>query len=722
MIKIWNNYVKIDSLNSSLIIMKKGRFAENIYYGKKLNDSEDYSFLDTHGNQGYFNNMDDMVNIPVMLSSTGDLSNKESFVEFFGKNDIFINRFEYLGAEIVSDVSSPFVLPRKMGETVKLSFKDIISGVMVYQYFTCYNDSNMISAHSEIINLSDEKIKLKRLFSVELSFFGKEAEITTFDGSWLRERTEHNVILKSGVFTNDSKLGSSSCMHNPFIMVKADDGIIATNILYSGNHKEVVEVSPFGQIKILAGINDYGSSFIINSGKKIVMPEVIFAKEYSRENVTNTFHNFILNHIVNPKFAYADRPVLINNWEGTFFDFDGDKIYSIASKAKQAGIEMMVLDDGWFGRRNDDTSSLGDWKDNTVKTGGLKNLSRRIKSLGMKFGLWVEPEMISPDSDIYRKHPEYAMQIPGVEPIERRSQLMIDLVNPDVLNYVANSIISVLKEAEVDYVKWDHNRSMSDVYSSSLDNMGEYYYRYYMAQVSLLKRVTEALPDVLFESCSSGGCRYDLGMMYFMPQNWASDNTNAYDRLFIQQGTLVCYPQSSMGAHVAKPHSSPFVDLESRFNVASIGAFGYEFDITKATDEDMDIIKNQVEFYKRYRHTLQYGRYYCLGDLVNDDYGGWIVVGENKDIAVATIIDKRTTKPFDYLRYGFKGLDDNSLYKVSMRSQSGAKPFDSFTAYGDVLTSGKIDFGHIHFDKTDDGMYRDILDSRMIVFEKINKK
>ena len=337
----------------------------------------------------------------------------------------------------------------------------------------------------------------------------------------------------------------------------------------------------------------------------------------------------------------------------------------------------------------------------------------------MKFGLWVEPEMICMDSDLFRAHPEWAQAVPDVTPISRRWQLCIDMANTEVVDYLTKTLIKIFKDVGVDYVKWDHNRAMSDIYSSKLENQGEYFYNYYVNQVKMLDDITKACPNVLFESCSSGGARYDLGMQYFMPQNWASDCTNAYDRIFIQEGTLAGYPQSSMGAHVASTgHSNSCI--ESRFNIASIGAFGYEFDITKSTEEELAVIKAQVEYYKKHRKLLQYGNYYRLGESMHKvKQGGYIVVSDDKAEAMAVIIDDTPWHIRLKAPYQFKGLDENAVYKVTARPQSNVEKAIEFTATGDSLINGFIDIGNLKKYETDGSNYRDVFASRMLYFKKI---
>lgn len=725
MIKISDKYVKIDSVKNTLLLEKYDGRLYLLYCGKKLRDHDDYSCFAREERDKRFASNDDYTNIPTVFSANGESANKEAFVIITKEDGSFISRFELKGVEIVDGFTSPLPTARNKGQTVRFEFIDLVSGATVYQYYTVFDDSDCIAVHAEVVNTTGETIYVKRLNSCQLDFVANKADVVTYDGTWYFERARHETELTAGRFEIDSKLGISSPTHNPFFMAKVNGNVLGFNLVWSGNHREAVEVSPYDRVRITTGLNDYGLNYKLLDGETFVSPEAVFVVESTEGDVSREMHKFSLNHIVSPNFAYKPRPILINNWEGTYFDFTGDKIYDIARRAKDCGIEMLVLDDGWFGARNNDRAGLGDWIDNIPKTGGLKNLADKIHALGMKFGLWVEPEMIQVDSDLYRAHPEYAMTINGVKPIERRHQLCVDMCNPDLRKYLTETLIKLFKEVGVDYVKWDHNRSMSDVYSASLDYQGNYFYDYYVNQYKMLSDITTELPNVLFESCASGGARYDLGMQYFMPQNWASDNTNAFARLSIQEGTLAGYPASSMGAHVSNGHTLPAVSWESRFNVSAVGAFGYEFDITKATKKELDVIKKQVAYFKKHRDVLQYGEYYPSGEGLNkSDVGGWTFVSQDKKEAIAVIIDKKRNNYSKSSRFTFNGLNPDYLYKVEMRPQSNLdkNAVISFTAYGDALSSGCLDIGDdISWHEKDKHEYHSVFGSRMFYIKKIGR-
>ncbi len=719
MICITEQYAKLDTLTTSLILEIGHSVPQLLYYGKKIADSEDYSYFAPSYARKRMGSQSDHTMQPSVISSTGDGNQKESFAHVI-RDGVFTNRFVLENTEKLQEFSSPLPTARNKGETVCFSYRDLVSGVTLKQYFTLFADSDVIASHAEVINTAEGTVRVDRLMSLQLDLVGDYATVTSFDGHWCYERTRHDTLLTAGRYENTSLSGISSGEHNPFLMTQVNGGIYAVNLIWSGNHKELVEVSTYGRIRLMAGMNDYALDYPLEPGERLVSPEAIVVYASNEDDMTRELHKFSLNHIINPRFAYAERSVLINNWEGTGFNFNGEKIYQIAAKAAECGVEMMVLDDGWFGKRDNDKSGLGDWQDNVNKTGGLKELARRIKDLGLKFGLWVEPEMICRDSDLFRAHPEYAQIIPGVDPLERRTQLCMDLCNREVVDYLADTLIALFRTVDVDYVKWDHNRSMSDVFSHKLENQGRYFYDYYKNQTELLTRVTEACPNVLFESCSSGGCRYDLGMQYFMPQNWASDNTNAYDRIAIQEGTLIAYPQSSMGSHVAMDHTIPRSSLESRFNLAAAGAFGYELDITRMTEEEIDTVKEQISYYKAHRKLLQYGDYYRLGEsLVRGSMGGWMVVSPDQSEAMATVISKNTESGFARQFVSFKGLDPKARYRVTSRPQRNYTEEIDFVAGGDALMQGPLDLNVLPRMENDSFVAASRFASRMFYIQRV---
>ena len=725
MIKLFNSYAKIDTLNTTLLLAAGQNKVFKVYYGEKLLDDESYLPIFDHNLFELFSSTDDTYYSNTFASCNGDGNNIESMVRIVNEDTTFVSRFEFVDFSIV-DINKPFnEFPHSLNkkETLQITYKDIINNVILKQYISIFEDSDVISASTKIINESSQTIYVQRLMSLQLDFEASEASYYSLDGAWCRERNigKHNVKNSIGVI--ESRSGHSSNLHNPFVILEVpNQGLIASNLIYSGNHKEIIESIPVGKVRFLTGLNDYMMSYKLEVNEKMESVEAIFTYANNLDDITLKMHDFAKKHVLRQDFQNVERPILLNNWEATYFDFSYDKLIKLAQLAKKTGIELFVLDDGWFGKRNTDNCSLGDWFDNVEKTGGLPRLANEIRNMGLQFGIWVEPEMISFDSDLYRNHPEYMMRFMHADPMEKRSQEMLDLVNPEVQNYLIKVLSDLFESVKPNYVKWDCNRNMIDICSTTLKNHGEYFYRYMMGLYNVLYNLTTRFPNIIFESCSAGGNRFDLGMMYYMPQTWASDNSESNSRLYIQEGTLYAYPQNTVGSHVSicPNHQTLFsTSLESRFNVAAIGAFGYELDLEQLTEEELETIKSQIKFYKENRVLLQQGTYYRLDSLTTNENGGWIIVDDKKENAIATIISKHLKYNNIRPKFTFKGLIPNARYQVSMRKQHNVDKYISFEAYGDVLMKSGIDFGELFFSEKDRPSYGNTFASRMILIKKV---
>jgi len=423
----------------------------------------------------------------------------------------------------------------------------------------------------------------------------------------------------------------------------------------------------------MTGINPYQFAWTLEKNEAFYTPEAVISYSADGQNgLSYNMHQFIQNHIVSLFWAYKERPILINNWEATYFDFNESKILNIAKQAKKLGIEMVVLDDGWFGKRADDTSSLGDWTANEKKLGGsLKKLAEKMNQLDLKFGLWFEPEMISENSKLYEKHPDWAVKLPNREHFLGRNQLVLDLTRQEVRDYIVNAVKETLANAPIEYVKWDMNRHLSEAYSASLgQRQGEFYHRYIKGLYEVMRRVTSEFPKILFESCSAGGNRFDLGMLYYMPQIWTSDNTDANERTHIQQGTSFGYPLSTMAAHIsAVPNHQTLrtISIETRFNIACFGVLGYEIDITKLTKAEKKAITEQIKFYKEYRMLFLTGTFSRIES--NDNHVSWQVVSQDKKEAIVLVYQRLAMpNPSGDILIA-KGLLEDELYEISARKQ-----------------------------------------------------
>jgi len=503
--------------------------------------------------------------------------------------------------------------------------------------------------------------------------------LITFDGGWIKEANKHERKLTYGMHVNSSTTGSSSNRHNAGFILAANNtteiqgNAYGFNLVYSGNHYSAIELSNHDIVRIQTGINPYCFEWTLENGEQFETPEAIMSYSGAGFNgLSHNFHDFINNHIVRSDWKGKERPIVINNWEAYFFKFTQGKLLNLAKRAKKLGVEMFVLDDGWFGKRDNDKAGLGDYTVNNKKLPqGLPEFSNSIHELGMKFGLWFEPEMVNEDSDLYRTHPEYALKTPGKNPARGRNQLVLDMCNPKVRDYIVENVTNILDTANVDYVKWDYNRHISDACSSCIPDQGRFFHEYTMGLYETLDRIFTPRPHILFESCSSGGNRFDLGMLCYSPQIWTSDDTDPIERLRIQSGISYLYPLSTMGAHVSEaPHVQTLREtpLATRFNVAAFGCLGYELDLKFLSDVESKEVKDQIDFYKKYRRIFQYGKF-CRGEQFKDNKVVWHVVDKDSKAGISGFFQTQTTASEGFDRLRFMGLEEDRKYSVKTRAQ-----------------------------------------------------
>ncbi|MDD4184134.1 MAG: alpha-galactosidase, partial [Candidatus Izemoplasmatales bacterium] len=459
------------------------------------------------------------------------------------------------------------------------------------------------------------------------------------------------------------------------------------SLVYSGNFEASMEVTPHNLLRFMMGINSFDFYWNLEKKSEFVTPEVILSySEQGLNKLSQNIHHLINNNLIKPDWQNHERPVLLNNWEATSFSFNERKLLKLAKAAKKLGIELFVLDDGWFGKRDSDTSSLGDWYPNRKKLpSGISGLCRKVNEMGLAFGIWVEPEMVNPDSDLFRLHPDWAISHPDYEPSLGRNQLILDLANPEVCEYLFDVLSALLASANISYCKWDMNRNFSDVYSRHLpkEEQGSLYHRYYLGLYDLLEKLTKKFPKVLFEACASGGNRFDMGMLYYMPQIWTSDNTDGYERLKIQFGTSMCYPQSVMGAHVSNiPNMQTLrqTPLETRFNTASIGLLGYELDITKITSFEKKVIQKQIAFYKEHRKLLQFGRLTRIKNPFANQGASLMVTSQDKKAAILGVYQALEHPNGALEKIRVRDLDDEKEYLVKNRKQ-----YFNLSMFGDLV-------------------------------------
>ena len=631
MIEIFDRVFKLNTRDTSYIFsLTEQGHAEHVYYGKRLPDKDIEALrlkntimlgttIDYQGDkQGY-----SLDTLPLEYSGIGKGDFRHSPMELIMPDGSFVTDFVYAGHTVTDAAFAPDSdLPYASGDaqTLSVTFTDKkYEKVSLSLHYTVFEECNVIARSVTLKNEEKEPVYIRRLMSFMFDMPTSDYQMLTLDGGWTKEAHIHLRDVSYGILVNDSTTGGSSNRHNPAFLLKKKNTdeeqgeIYGFNLIYSGNHYSAVEKGNHDTLRVMSGINPHCFLWKLKGGEEFNTPQAIMS--YSAEGINSfsaNMHDFVNKHIIRKEFQYSERPIVINNWEATFFNFNRRKLLALARRAKGLGVEMFVLDDGWFGKRNNDRAGLGDWTVNKKKLpGGITSLSKAIHKMGMKFGLWFEPECVNQDSDLYRAHPDWAIAVPSREPSFGRNQLVLDLTRKDVRDYIVDSVSKVLDEAEIEYVKWDYNRHISDMYSLSLSNQGEFFHRYILGLYEILRRIfTENHPNVLLESCSSGGNRFDLGMLCYSPQIWTSDDTDAMERLDIQRGIYTFYPQSAVSAHVSMtPNQQTLrsVPLSTRFNVAAFGVLGYELDFGELTPEERRQIKSQIEFYKAHRKILQYG-------------------------------------------------------------------------------------------------------------------
>lgn len=563
-------------------------------------------------------------------------------------------------------------------ETLEITLKDADLDLEVVLSYTAFEKENVITRSVRVQNQGKEDLRIEKILSACLDMDNENFSMLSLHGTWARERHIQTGELHYGKQVISSARGESSHQEHPFIALvtngtEQENGkVYAMHFVYSGNFMAETELCQFDNLRMTMGINPEEFSWLLTPGEEFQAPEVVIV--YSGNGLgamTRSYHDFYRNHLIRSKFKYEKRPILINNWEATYFDFNTDKLLDIAREAKKCGIEMLVMDDGWFGKRNSDNCSLGDWKVNEEKiTGGLKHLVDEVNKIGLQFGIWFEPEMISPDSDLYRAHPDWAIQIQGREATQSRNQYVLDFSRPEVRDYAYECVASVLRSANIAYVKWDMNRQLSDLGSSYLpkERQQELFHRYVLGVYELQERLVTEFPDLLLENCSGGGARFDPGMLYYSPQIWCSDNTDAVERLMIQEGSALIYPLSVIGAHVSDcPNHSVgrVTPFETRGHVALAGTFGYELDITKIPEEDRALIPEQTATYNKYRQLIQQGEYYRIASYrENHKYDCWALSSQDKKEVLVTYVQVLGVPNSHSRKVFLRGFDPKVTYRL----------------------------------------------------------
>ena len=560
-------------------------------------------------------------------------------------------------------------------ETVKVLLKDELTGVEVELYYGVLEALDVITRAVKVKNTGNEKVTLTKAFSAGMDFITGEYDVLHFHGRHCMERNLERVPVIVGNQSFGSRRGTSSHQHSPFLILAEketteDSGMCyGMNFLYSGSFSCEVEKEQFGQTRMSMGIQNEMFEYPLQPGEEFYAPEVALSCADGLSALSDNYHRLIRNHVCRGPHRNARRPVLINNWEATYFDFTGEKIVEIAKQAADLGVEMLVLDDGWFGARNDDFRGLGDWIVNEKKMGGpMSKVVDEVNKLGMKFGLWIEPEMVSEDSDLFRAHPDWAFTIPGRRPLMGRTQLVLDFSRKEVVDHVYEQIAEVIASANIEYIKMDMNRSITDVYTQTMgeQNQGKILYEYTIGVYDFIQRLLTRFPNLLIEGCSGGGGRFDAGMMYYTPQIWCSDDTDAIERIKIQHGTSFGFPISTVGAHVsAVPNhqTGRVTNITTRAVVAMAGTFGYELDLNTISEEEKELVRQQIVDCKKYWKLRQEGTYFRLTNPIEfTEFAAWEFVSEDKEEALLNVVtmDTHSNGPVNYVR--LKGLDKKAVY------------------------------------------------------------
>lgn len=701
-----NHFFLLNTANTSYAfrVMETGHL-EHLYYGKKLRVPK-AGHIDALVEKHVFAPGNTLVydkehmnfspeDICLEMSSLGKGDIREPLIEITHADGSMTSDFVFDSFTISKGKEEFKTLPGSYDESGDVEHLTVILreeayGLILELHYYIYEKCDVITRCTRLVNESDKTVRLDRIMSLQVDFSSANYDMTTFTGAWAREMGMHRIPVRSNKVVNSSYTGTSSNRANPFVMLSKEStdehagDCYGFNLIYSGNHYEAAEVNAYGKTRFVSGINPQSFCFLIAPGEDFEAPEAVMTySDQGFNGLSGHMHDFIRENIVRGTWKNKLRPVLLNSWEASYFDINEHKLLKLAKAGKEAGIELFVMDDGWFGERKDDFRSLGDWDVNLKKLpNGISGLCKKINDLGMDFGIWVEPEMVNVDSRLYEEHPEWVMQIPGRPHSEGRNQRILDLTRAEVQDFIIEKMTQVFSLANITYVKWDMNRNFSDYYSAALsvEQQGEVMHRYQIGLYRCMKELTKRFPDILFEGCSSGGNRFDLGILCYFPQIWASDDTDGVQRCEIQTGYSYGYPLSVVSAHVsACPNHQTLrvTPLETRFHVAMFGVLGYECNLCDMKQEERDAIKGQIALYKKWREVLQTGRFY-RGRIGNSakvlDYSSqrvteWTCVSRDKKQAVGFIMQNLCMPNVHTEYYQPTGLDEEVWYHFTNHYQ-----------------------------------------------------
>lgn len=668
-------------------ILKNGHLSD-FYFGKKLSGPLTQAQFRMDQNRGLTNYLETgdfslSLNLErLVFPCFGTTDYRPPAIDIRDRRGSRILDFKYESHAIYAGKKQKEAMPsmrpkEHQAMTLEIKCYDAVIQTRLCLFFTIFIEESAIVKSSALTQLGDAPIEIHRLMSSSMDLIDSDWQWCHLYGDWIKERQLDAFALHHGTQSIGSLRGASSAAHNPFVMLKRPHTTeslgeaMGIALLYSGNFLMEAYVDSDARTRFIAGIHPHNFTWNLEKNQVFEAPEALIV--YSENGIgqmSRSFHDVIRQHLIHEKWQKALRPVLINNWEATYFDFDEVKLLELAKSSKALGIELFVLDDGWFGDRNDDTCGLGDWFVNTKKIpSGLEKLSERIHAEGLQFGLWIEPEMINRGTRLFREHPDWLIGDPSRSAAQGRNQYILDFSRDEVVEGIYQQLIKVLDAAQVDYIKWDMNRNMTDLFSSALPahRQGELAHRYILGVYALYEKLTQRYPNILFESCSAGGGRFDLGMLYYAPQAWTSDNTDAVERLKIQYGTSLVYPLSSMGTHVSDVPNHQVkrtTSLKIRSEVAYFGTFGYELDVLKLQPDEHQMIKNQIEFFKQYRKLIHEGDFYRLS-APHANQTAWMVMNKEKSKGLVAWYQVLAQPNASYEVLKLKGLNEKALYRIT---------------------------------------------------------
>ena len=699
---------------SYIIGIDKDLVPVHLYWGARLSDPDVWNIMPKSRPHASFEVEAYFKNYEFPCHGTGDYRTPAARALNSDGNSVtclaYVGHEIYAGKKPLEGLPAVYCTEDSEAQTLELRLRDQLTGLEVVLSYSVFEDMDVICRSARYENHGDSPLKLLTAVSASVDFFGGEYDILHLHGAWAREREVQRLPVTHGLYSIDSRRGASGHEHNPFVALMSKNAdefagdVYGFSLIYSGSFAATVEGTAFDCTRVTMGLNPYSFNWDLRPGASFQTPEVAMVYSDAGLNLmSQRYHAIYRTRLCRGKYALAERPMLVNNWEATYFGFNEEKIVEIARAGKELGLELFVLDDGWFGKRDTDNCSLGDWVvDKNKLPNGLDHLARRINDMGMKFGLWFEPEMVSPDSDLYRAHPDWCIHVPDRPRTQARQQLILDLSRADVCDYIIEAVSSVLRSAPISYVKWDMNRNMTEIGSALLDSehQGEMEHRYMLGLYRVLETITQSFPDILFESCSGGGGRFDAGLLYYMPQTWTSDDTDAMERLKIQYATSIVYPISAMGAHVsAVPNhqTGRVTPMRTRCDVALSGNFGFELDLSKLSDEDTQTAREAVELCKEIRGIVQQGEFTRLVSPFESDLTAWQFVRGDKVILCFFETMIKPTAPLRRIR--MKGLDGDAHYR---------------DAAGNVYSGGAL----MNMGYPVDGYMRDF-QSRIVIMDKI---